>query len=543
MADSTKDKIKYGLLKGIDASGFTVLDPVVRLAFGEERQKQLQDIGRYMIVPIVFIGFCVMVWSIAAPRHKTKSGEVPGPLKVLNSYSDNSRFDERENEKQSDFNLEGAERIATLKQVEKQLEEYQKQAVELSEFAKITAEEGKDEVAAQIAPIKAKTEALTAKYKAAQAERKIELEALAEKVASGEIKPVALVAAIRADSDATDIEKDEISELKTEMEEVRSNPPAKIQKARLASNKIADEVQHYKKRIDYLTRSNRSVKLEEAKQKAAESEDKIAAAADGKAALLAGKSTYRAEQSIERTEEQKYPRAATIFWQAKRSIFTVILGFLMACLVAIPVGMMCGLNRVFMACMTPIISIFRPVSPVVWLLIFQIVIGAFFPKPDEHGLFMFFNATWNPLEFLQVNPAMVFSAFTVAMCAMWPALVNTALGVSSVDKDHMNVAKVLRLGFWTRLFKIIIPSSLPLMFAGLRISLGVGWMVLIAAELLASSEGIGKFVWDQFNNGASDSFAKMIVVVFIVGLVGLLLDRIMVVFQRLVSFEGSVATV
>ena len=81
------------------------------------------------------------------------------------------------------------------------------------------------------------------------------------------------------------------------------------------------------------------------------------------------------------------------------------------------------------------------------------------------------------------------------------------------------------------------------MFAGMRISLGVGWMVLIAAELLASSEGIGKFVWDQFNNGASDSFAKMIVVVFIVGFVGLLLDRIMVVFQRLVSFEGSVATV
>ncbi|MDP4638277.1 MAG: hypothetical protein NWS30_00225, partial [Verrucomicrobiales bacterium] len=270
MADSTKDKIKYGLLKAIDASGFSVLDPVVRLAYGEERQKQLRDIGRFIVVPIIFIGFCILIWSAIAPRHKTKSGEVPGPTKVLNSYADNSRFDERENEKQSDFNLVGAERVAMLKEAEKQLAEYQKQADELSEIAKQVEIEGMDEVAAQIAPIKEKTEALTEKYKAAQAKRKAELEALAEKVALKEAKPAALVAAIRADSDASDIEKDEISELKTEMEEVRSNPPAKIQKARLASNKVADEVQHYKKRVDYLTRSNRSVKLEEAEAKAKE---------------------------------------------------------------------------------------------------------------------------------------------------------------------------------------------------------------------------------------------------------------------------------
>ena len=543
MADSTKDKIKYGLLKGIDASGFTVLDPVVRLAFGEEPQTQLRDIGRYMVIPIIFIGLCILVWSIVAPRHKTKSGEVPGPAKVLNSYADNSRFDERENEKQSDFNLEGAERVATLKEVEKQLVEYQKEATELSAFAKKTEIEGQDEVDAAVAPIKKKTDALTAKYKAAKLERKAGLDILAAKVAAKEAKPHDLVLAIRADSDASDMEKDEISELKTEMEEIRSNPPEKIQNARLASNKVADEVQHYKKRVDYLTRSNRSVKLEKAEEKAIESEAKVPLAADGAAALAAGKSAVRAEESMERTEEQKYPRAATIFWQAKRSIFTVIMGFLMACIVAIPIGMMCGLNRVFMACMTPIISIFRPVSPVVWLLIFQIVIGAFFPKPDEHGLFKFFNATWNPLEFLQVNPAMVFSAFTVAVCAMWPALVNTALGVSSVDKDHMNVAKVLRLGFWTRLFKIVIPSSLPLMFAGLRISLGVGWMVLIAAEALSSSDGLGKFVWDEYQNGSSQSFANIILACFIVGIIGFFLDRVMIVLQKLVTFDDGSATV
>lgn len=142
---------------------------------------------------------------------------------------------------------------------------------------------------------------------------------------------------------------------------------------------------------------------------------------------------------------------------------------------------------------------------------------------------------------MKINPAFIASAVTVALCSLWATMVNTALGVASIDKDHLNVARVLRLGFRDRLVKIIIPSALPLIFAGLRISLGVGWMVLVAAELLSSSEGIGKFVWDQFNNGASDSFAKMMVVVFVVGFVGLLLDRIMIVFQRLVSFDGTSA--
>ena len=129
------------------------------------------------------------------------------------------------------------------------------------------------------------------------------------------------------------------------------------------------------------------------------------------------------------------------------------------------------------------------------------------------------------------------------MCSLWPTLVNTALGVASIDKDHLNVARVLQLGFFERLLKIVLPSTLPLTFAGLRVALGVGWMVLIAAEVLTTSQGIGMYVWDQFNNGASDSFAKIMMIVFVVGLIGFLLDRIMIVLQKLVSFEGSVATV
>ena len=223
----------------------------------------------------------------------------------------------------------------------------------------------------------------------------------------------------------------------------------------------------------------------------------------------------------------------------KRSILCVFTGFLIGSIIAIPIGILCGLNSTFMAAMTPFIAIFKPVSPIVWLPICLIIASAAVPAPEDSTLM---NWLWEDAWILHqydINPAFIASAITVALCSLWATLANTALGVASIDKDHLNVARVLKLGFWPRLFKIVIPSALPLIFAGLRISLGVGWMVLIAAELLSSSEGIGKFVWDQFNNGASDSFAKLFVVVFVVGIIGLLLDRIMIVFQRLVSFEGS----
>jgi nitrate/nitrite transport system permease protein len=117
--------------------------------------------------------------------------------------------------------------------------------------------------------------------------------------------------------------------------------------------------------------------------------------------------------------------------------------------------------------------------------------------------------------------------------------VNTAIGVNSIDKDHLNVARVLNLGAMTRVRKIVIPSSLPYIFAGLRISLGVGWMVLIAAEMLAQNPGLGKFVWDMFQNGSSSTLARIMVAVFTIGIIGFLLDRIMITLQRLVSYQGT----
>ncbi|HEX5064843.1 MAG TPA: ABC transporter permease subunit, partial [Myxococcota bacterium] len=127
------------------------------------------------------------------------------------------------------------------------------------------------------------------------------------------------------------------------------------------------------------------------------------------------------------------------------------------------------------------------------------------------------------------------SALTVSLCSLWPTLVNTALGVASGDQDHLNVAKVLRLSWATRVRKIIVPSALPLIFTGLRLSLGVGWMVLIAAEMLAQNPGLGKFVWDMFQNGSSETLAQILVAVFTIGAIGAALDRIMIALQRAVS--------
>ncbi|MEM9079282.1 MAG: ABC transporter permease subunit [Verrucomicrobiota bacterium] len=543
MADSTKDKIKYGILKAIDISGFKVFDPPVRLLFGEDPKKQIRDISKYMLLPIVFIFFCIFLWNAIAPNHKTKSGAVPTPGGVWTAFLDNFRFDQRENEKERAFTLEGDKRIAEIKKVETELVSLQEKATKLQQEAATIAKESEAELKAKLAPLESEYEQLRAKNKTAQAEREAEMEALSEKVATKEASTSALIELVKTDSAKTESEKEAEKTIKSQMDDIRDNPPAAVKESQLAANKVADEVQHYKKRLDYLTKGNRSVKKEELLAKAGEDTAQLAAATTGKDAFKEAKSVVRNSERAESTGEQQYPRTATIFWQTKRSLATVFVGFFIAAAVAIPLGIMCGLNRIFMACLTPIISIFRPVSPVVWLLIFQIIVGAFFlPDPASHPLFVFMNDSLNPLSGLQTNPAMIFSACTVAMCALWPALVNTALGVSSIDKDHLNVAKVLRLGFWSRLFKIIIPSSLPLVFAGLRISLGVGWMVLIAAEALSSSDGLGKFVWDEYQNGSSQSFANIILACFVVGIIGFFLDRLMIFLQRLVSFDDGSAT-
>lgn len=549
MADSSiRDKIKYGLLKGIDVSGFKVLDPPVRLLFGEEPQRQVRDIAKYMLLPILFVLACLGIWTVVGPNHKTKSGEVPTPAKVLTAYQDNKRFDERQQEKASDFIAAGSDRESTLAAATAELARLEAEAERLAAEAATVAAAAKESMDAGIAPLRSQLDELKAKHKALEEQREAEMTALAGRVAAKEAGADELVGMIRSHAEIEDAEGAAEDAIEAGIDEILANPPKQVKEAQMAANRVADEVQHYKKRIDILTKENRNVKEAEYLGKAARDEAELAAATEPKKVIREARSIARNTERAENATTQTYPRTATIFWQTKRSLATVFVGFLIAAALAIPIGIMCGLNRIVMACLTPIISIFRPVSPVVWLLIFQIIIGAFFPDPEKHPLFATLNEDkwfgWlpNPVAFLQTNPAMIFSACTVAMCALWPALVNTALGVSSIDKDHMNVARVLRLGFWSRLFKIIIPSSLPLVFAGLRISLGVGWMVLIAAEALSSSDGLGKFVWDEYQNGSSQSFANIILACFVVGIIGFFLDRIMIFLQRLVSFDDGSAT-
>ncbi|MEO8183144.1 MAG: ABC transporter permease [Deltaproteobacteria bacterium] len=221
-------------------------------------------------------------------------------------------------------------------------------------------------------------------------------------------------------------------------------------------------------------------------------------------------------------EAAKYSASPSYIDQISTSLETVFAGFLIASLIAIPIGVLCGTSPLLKTALDPLIQIFKPVSPLAWLPIVMICVGALYTtKPSE---------AWFEKSFVS-------SAITVALCSLWPTLANTALGVASIERDHLNVARVLKLGTWTRIRKIVIPSALPMIFAGLRISLGVGWMVLIAAEMLAQNPGLGKFVWDMFQNGSNETLAQIMVAVFTIGLIGMTLDRLMVILQRSVTYS------
>lgn len=538
MAEKSSDEIKYRILKFLDVTGFTVFDPMVRLAFGEEPKKQVEAIIKFFIVPIIFVLSCIGIWWQVAPNHKTKSGEVPTPDVVWRSAVINDTFSDREKMKEADFLLSGEEREATLAEVEGQLLFNAELLKHREETLAGHEADYKALLESQLAPLQSELAIVEERVDATDTEMKALVEAEAAKIAAGTGSAEALLDALRQQEKVRTLGRDEESVIKDQIDAIRSEKYKPLEQARLDVNEIADQIQFLKKRVDFLSSSNRSVRVAEAKEKLEASIAKLAEVETAKKAISEGKRVLRSESSVERLEAQQYASAMTVYTQIKRSLFTVFVGFIVAALIAIPIGVLCGLSRIAMACLTPIISIFKPVSPVVYLLIFQIVVGAFFPDPDSHPFFLFLNS----LPFLGglgINPALVFSACTVAACAVWPALVNTALGVSSIDKDHINVARVLKLGFLDRLTKIIIPSALPLVFAGLRISLGVGWMVLIAAEALSSSDGLGKFVWDEYQNGSSFSFANILYACFVVGIIGFLLDRMMIILQRFVSFDGG----
>ncbi|MFY3325338.1 ABC transporter permease [Vibrio fluvialis] len=219
-----------------------------------------------------------------------------------------------------------------------------------------------------------------------------------------------------------------------------------------------------------------------------------------------------------------YTGKPTFFDQIGTSLVTVAAGFALASLIAIPLGIVLGLNHGLYQAFNPIIQLLKPVSPLAWLPIVTMVVSATYVSDDPMFAKSFVN-----------------SLFTVALCSLWPTLINTAVGVTSVDKDLINVSKVLRLSWWQHIRTIVLPSAIPMIFTGLRLSLGIAWMVLIAAEMLAQNPGLGKFVWDEFQNGSSVSLGRIMVAVIAIGFIGLLLDRGMLQLQKHLSWNKQQA--
>ncbi|MFM5135582.1 ABC transporter permease [Aeromonas rivipollensis] len=215
-----------------------------------------------------------------------------------------------------------------------------------------------------------------------------------------------------------------------------------------------------------------------------------------------------------------YTGRPTFFDQIATSLLTVLCGFALATLIAIPCGVLLGMNQGLYRAANPVIQLLKPVSPLAWLPLITLVVSALYANPSP----------WLAKSFLT-------SALTVTLCSLWPTLINTAVGVAGLDRDLHNVSRVLRLSFVTHVRRIVLPGALPMIFTGLRLSLGVAWMVLIAAEMLAQNPGLGKFVWDEFQSGGSASLARIMVAVITIGLIGCALDRGMLALQQWLSWD------
>lgn len=193
-----------------------------------------------------------------------------------------------------------------------------------------------------------------------------------------------------------------------------------------------------------------------------------------------------------------------IGWLLLASLRRVLLGFLLGAAVAIPVGFLIGMSRQAMMALNPVIQIFKPVSPLAWL----------------------------PIALAIFNLADPSAIFVIFITSLWPTIINTALGVSSVSQDYLDVARVLEMPRWRRITKIIWPASLPYIFTGLRISLGIAWLVIVAVEMLTGGIGIGFFVWDEWSRL---NLSSVFLAVFVIGLTGLLLDFGLGKIQELVT--------
>lgn len=222
---------------------------------------------------------------------------------------------------------------------------------------------------------------------------------------------------------------------------------------------------------------------------------------------------------------REHNRRPAFFDQIWTSLGTVMAGFMLATAIAIPLGILIGLSKNTYRAANPIIQILKPVSPLAWLPLVTMVVSAVYVS--EHPLFA---------------KSFVTSVITVALCSIWPTMINTAVGTASVNSDLLNVSRVLSLSWFTHIKTIVLPSSIPMMFTGLRLSLSIAWMVLIAAEMLAQNPGLGKFVWDEFQNGSSNSLGRICVAVLMIGVIGFLLDRSLLLLQSRINWDKNAVT-
>ena len=191
--------------------------------------------------------------------------------------------------------------------------------------------------------------------------------------------------------------------------------------------------------------------------------------------------------------------------QLAYSIARVLLGYLIAVAVAIPLGFLIGMSPLMNRALDPFIQIMKPISPLAWM----------------------------PLALYTIRDSGISAIFVIFICSVWPMLLNTAFGVASVRREWLNVAKTLEMGPGRTAWRVILPAAAPTIFTGMRISIGIAWLVIVAAEMLVGGTGIGYFVWNEWNNL---SITNVITAILFIGVVGMLLDQLMASLQRMVAY-------
>ncbi|MGE0231610.1 MAG: nitrate ABC transporter permease [Flavobacteriaceae bacterium] len=187
------------------------------------------------------------------------------------------------------------------------------------------------------------------------------------------------------------------------------------------------------------------------------------------------------------------------------SIARVLLGYGMAVLLAVPLGFLIGMSQLISRALDPFIQILKPISPLAWM----------------------------PLALYTIKDSNASAIFVIFICSVWPMLLNTAFGVATVRREWLNVARTLEVPAWKRALTIILPAAAPTILTGMRISIGIAWLVIVAAEMLVGGTGIGYFVWNEWNNL---SIVNVIVAILFIGLVGMALDQLLALAARLVTF-------